>query len=168
MYAFLSDHDMESCKPFLIIVSVIFILLVCPALFFIHELTANFTEHIYHQLDQPCSPQCLFVLRAYAITGAKRWTLFIYLPCLFGYLFIVCWHTLNEMALWKEAFLILGRTACFRALYDRYGSYFVCFICFVALRSWPTDPISFSSADARKMHLALCPKSQLMRWAFSP
>jgi len=32
MYAFLFDHDMESCEPFVVIVSVAFMLFVCPVL----------------------------------------------------------------------------------------------------------------------------------------
>src|SRR6266545_2692466 len=32
MYAFLSDHDEESCKPYLVVVSVLFMLFVCSVL----------------------------------------------------------------------------------------------------------------------------------------
>ena len=85
---------------------------------------------------QPCAPQCLYVLRAYAITGAKRWSLLIYLPCLFGHLFIICWYSVKEMTLWKDVFLILGRTGCFPVTYNDFP---VCSMGFLASRSWFTN-----------------------------
>ncbi len=42
MYAFLFDHDMESCKPLLVIVTVLIMLFVRPALSLLF--TANFTD----------------------------------------------------------------------------------------------------------------------------
>ena len=49
MYAFMFDHDVESCKPFLLIVSILFMLFVRPALLFVtHKLTANFTLPTRH------------------------------------------------------------------------------------------------------------------------
>ena len=63
MYALVFDHDEKSCKPFLVIVSVIFALLVCPSLFVTHKFTAKFINSIYHQLAVPTSmficPPCI-------------------------------------------------------------------------------------------------------------
>ena len=52
MYAFSFDHDEESCRPFLVIVSVLFMLFVRPTLFFL--LTNSQLTHcpptVYHWL----------------------------------------------------------------------------------------------------------------------
>jgi len=53
-------------------------------------------------------------------------SLLIYLPCLFAYLFVICWYSLNEMVLLKDNFLMLGRTACFRAFPHGYDTLSVC------------------------------------------
>jgi len=49
MYAFMFDHDVESCKPFLVIVSVLLMLFVRLAFFFVtHKFTVNFTLPTRH------------------------------------------------------------------------------------------------------------------------
>jgi len=47
IYAFFFDHDMESCQPILVTVSVVFTLCVRPALFLVTpKFTANFSPYI--------------------------------------------------------------------------------------------------------------------------
>jgi len=48
MYSFMFDHDVESCKPFLVIVSVLLMLFVRPAFFVTHKFTVNFTLPTKH------------------------------------------------------------------------------------------------------------------------
>ena len=126
-------------------------LLVHRTFFFVmHKFTHNFTDP--YTTNQPCAPQCLYVLRAYAITGAKRLSLLIYLPCLFAYLFFVSWHSLSGVTLVKEVFLISGRSGCFP---DRYNRYFVCFMSFLHRihdRLITTTP-SCQEVPVRRTHL---------------
>jgi len=66
------------------------------------------------QCDQLSLPQCVYILRAWAFTGATKKSLFLFLPCLFGYFFVLFWYTLNDVVVFEIGFDILGQTGCFR------------------------------------------------------
>jgi len=86
---------------------------------------------------QPCFPQCIFILRAWAFMGAKRVTLVVLVPCLLGYIFLLAWFSLQEMLVFKEAFLFLGpRTGCFKAFPRGYNSYSVYLISICVLQPY--------------------------------
>jgi len=90
IYGLVGDHDEESCKPLIPLVTF------CLNLF-------------------PCLPQCIFTLRAWAFMGAKRPMLLIFLPCLFAYIGVVVWAFWYRLRALEGLFLF-GKAACIREL----------------------------------------------------
>src|SRR6266542_6733137 len=81
MYALLLDHDMESCKPFVVIVAVLFMLFVCPVLLTNSLLTLLTRPYI------PIAMLCTMYIYPPCICNHRRQTLVIahlstLLPCL--------------------------------------------------------------------------------------
>ena len=70
-------------------------------------------------------PQSIYVLRAYAFTGATNVSLAICLSSYCGYLVVVFWFSFEKLGVFEEAFLVLGRTGCFRNFPHRYNNYAV-------------------------------------------
>ena len=83
MYALLFDHNEESCQPFLVITSILFMLFVRPALFVV---THKFTLYpsIYHRLAMPPSmsicPPCIYSHRRKTLVVGHLSTLPLCLP----------------------------------------------------------------------------------------
>jgi len=84
--------------------------------------------------------------------GAKRVTLYVFVPCLLGYIFLTSWFALREMLVLKEAFLFLGpRTGCFKAFPHGYNTYSVCLVSIFV----PAAVMTLSTANFGQIHLLL-------------
>ena len=115
MYSLLWDHDLGRCKPMLVVNAVTFLLFVCPL-----PIPRTQTEAF-----QGTIPQSIYVLRAYAFTGATNVSLAVCLSSYCGYIIVVFWFSFERLGVFEEAFLVLGRTGCFRNFPHRYNNYSV-------------------------------------------
>jgi len=98
MYALLWDHDIDKCKPMIIINAMVFLLF-------------------------GTIPQTIYMFRAYAFVGATNVSLVVCLSSYCGYLAVVFFFSFQKLGVFEEAFWALGRTGCFRSFPHKYNNY---------------------------------------------
>ncbi|KAF9523070.1 hypothetical protein CPB83DRAFT_66758 [Crepidotus variabilis] len=98
MYSFMNDHTLPECMPLVVFGSLSYIPLLAI-------------------------PQCIYVFRAWSITGRKR-SIFCFLGlCLGGYLGVLIWAATDNLTVSRGAFTLLKKTGCYRPTYDNYNAF---------------------------------------------
>ncbi|KAF9527416.1 hypothetical protein CPB83DRAFT_394971 [Crepidotus variabilis] len=92
MYSFMNEHTRQGCQPLVIFESLSFGLLLAL-------------------------PQCIYVLRAWSITGRMRPLLVLFLACFGAYLTVVVWAATDDFSVGNAGFDFLGKAGCYRNLY---------------------------------------------------
>ncbi|KAF8152351.1 hypothetical protein B0H34DRAFT_113281 [Crassisporium funariophilum] len=89
IWLYVVDHSYETCIPMVTLQQLSFI----PLHFF---------------------PHCMLIIRVWAFSGRKRWTLALLLACLSGYLAVQIWSTTGNHLVSEIIFATFGRSGCFR------------------------------------------------------
>ncbi|KAF9523027.1 hypothetical protein CPB83DRAFT_910972 [Crepidotus variabilis] len=92
IFTFMNEHTRQACQPLVVFFSLSF----APFL---------------------ALPQCVYVLRAWSITGRKTSLLAIFSSCLAAYLGIVLWASTDDLRVIEAGFNTFGKAGCYRGSY---------------------------------------------------